>query len=105
MRQSRELLVEAARTTSKNVKSKNVKWTDACFRIRSTPSEALTLSLSLILILALALALILILALALALTLALALALALTLTLTLTLTKDLAIASMCDGVQAADRWY
>ena len=41
VRQSRELLVEASLTTSKNVKSKNVKWTDACFRVRSTPSEAL----------------------------------------------------------------
>ena len=57
VRQSRELLVEASLTTSKNVKSKNVKWTDACFRVRSTPSEALTLSLTLTLTLTLALAL------------------------------------------------
>ena len=53
VRQSRELLVEASLTTSKNVKSKNVKWTDACFRVRSTLSEALTLSLTLTLALTL----------------------------------------------------
>ncbi len=41
VRQSRELLVEASLTTSKNVKSKNVKWTTACFRIKATPSGAL----------------------------------------------------------------
>ena len=57
MRQSRELLVEASLTTSKNVKSKNVKWTDACFRVRSTLSEALTLSLTLTLALTLTLTL------------------------------------------------
>jgi|TARA_B110001469_G_C9536441_1_gene266528 hypothetical protein len=41
VRQSRELLVEASLTTSKNVKAKNVKWTTASFRVRSTPSGAL----------------------------------------------------------------
>ena len=81
VRQSRELLVEASLTTSKNVKSKNVKWTDACFRVRSTPSEAVTLSLTLTLALAA-------LTLPLTLTLALTLALALALTLTLILTRS-----------------
>ena len=41
VRQSRELLMEASLTTSKDVKSKNVKWTTACFRIKATPSDAL----------------------------------------------------------------
>ena len=41
VRQSRDLLMEASLTTSKNVKAKNVKWTTAAFRLQSTPSEAL----------------------------------------------------------------